>query len=379
MRRSADDPSSPTTDEKGNRPGRGGVTLTDIARLVNVSRATVSNAYNRPDQLSPALRERILQTARELDYSGPHPAARSLRRGVAASIGVVLTETLSYAFSDSAAIQFLRGLSMTTETVGMSLLLMPASPREDSAAVRDAIVDGFIVYSMPDNHRDVDAIIERRLPTVFVDSPHVPGMDFVGVDDRAASRQVADHLLALGHRRLAIVSFALESDGFRGTASQARQDLAHRFVTRERLAGYREAIEARGLEWQHVRVEECTSSQQAEGLHAGLAILRDESRPTAIIAMSDLLALGVLEAAGRLGIEVPGALSIVGFDDIPQAAASEPGLTTVRQPLTEKGVVAGELFFASFETSRGERQPSERVLPTNLVVRASGGPPSRQT
>jgi DNA-binding LacI/PurR family transcriptional regulator len=367
------------TDEKASPPGRRGVTLTDIARLVNVSPATVSNAYNRPDQLSSALRERILQTARELDYSGPHPAARSLRRGVAASIGVVLTEKLSYAFSDSAAIHFLRGLSMATEAVGMSLLLMPASPRGDSAAVRDAIVDGFIVYSMPDNHPDVEAIIARRLPTVFVDSPRVMGMNFVGVDDRTASRQVADHLLALGHRRVAIVSFALKSDGFRGRAGQERQDSAHRFVTRERLAGYREAIEARGMAWQGVRVEECTSSQQAEGLAAGLAILGDEPRPTAIIAMSDLLALGVLEAAGRLGINAPGELGIVGFDDIPAAATSEPSLTTIHQPLTEKGLVAGELVFASFESGRSVRQGYERVLPTNLVVRASGGHSIRPT
>ena len=367
------------TDGKEGTPRHGRITLTKIARIVNVSPSTVSNAYNRPDQLSPALREHILQTARELNYSGPHPAARSLRRGVAASIGVVLTEKLSYAFSDSAAIQFLRGLSMATEAAGMSLLLMPASPREDSAAVREAIVDGFIVYSMPDDHRDVDAIIERRLPTVFVDAPHVVGTDFVGVDDRAGSRQVAEHLLALGHRRIAIVSFSLGSDGFRGRASQARQESANRFVTRQRLAGYREAIEACGMEWQDLHVEECTSSQQAEGVDAGLALLRDEPRPTAIIAMSDQLALGVLQAASRLGIDVPSELSVVGFDDIPEAAASEPGLTTVRQPLIEKGMVAGELLFASFGSPRADRQTIERILPTNLVVRASGGHPLRQT
>lgn len=354
------------------------VTLSEVARIAKVSRATVSNAYNRPDQLSPALRTRVLQIARDLDYPGPHPAARSLRRGVADSIGVVLTEKLSYAFSDAAAIQFLRGLSLTTEGAGLSLMLIPASPRHDAGAVRDAIVDGFIVYSMPDDHLDVAAVLDRRLPVVFVDSPHIPGADFVGVDDRLASRQAAEYLLELGHRRIAIAGFALRSDGSRGLAGADRRDSANRFVTRQRIAGYRDAIDERGSSWADLRFFECVSSQQAEGLAAGLVLLRGEPRPTAIIAMSDEIAIGVLEAATQLGIKVPDDLSVIGFDDTPRAAAAEPPLTTVRQPLTDKGTVAGQLLFASFEASDPDREAFERILPTSLVVRQSATRPREE-
>jgi DNA-binding LacI/PurR family transcriptional regulator len=357
------------------RDGNGGrqVTLEEIARIVGVSRATVSNAYNRPDQLSAALRERILETARELGYPGPDPAARSLRRGVAASIGVALTETLSYAFSDSAAIGFLHGLTRRIEPQGLSILLVPASPRRDAAVVRDAIVDGFVVYSMPADDPHVAAIQGRGQPVVFVDQPHVAGMHFVGVDIRAASRRLTEHLLELGHRRLAVVSFPLGPDMHRGPADLARQAAATREVTRDRLRGYRDAVEAHGLDWGRVRVEERLRSGADEGRDAGLVLLSARPRPTAVLAMSDHLALGVVEAAHQLGLRVPGDVSVVGFDDIPGAAAADPPLTTMRQPLAGKGEVAGELLLESL--AGAAREPQVRILPTELVTRGSTAAP----
>jgi DNA-binding LacI/PurR family transcriptional regulator len=349
-----------------------GVTLDEIAGLIGVSRATVSNAYNRPDQLSPALRERILEVASALGYPGPDPAARSLRRGVAASIGVVLTETLSYAFSDLAAIHFLHGLARTSEAASVSLLLVPGSPRHEASAVRGAIVDGFIAYSMPDGDSYIEAIRGRQLPAVYVDSPLIPGANFVGVDNHSATREIAAHVFGLGHRSVAVVSFPCRPDGFRGQADLARQQAAAAHVTRERLAGYREAAEAAGIRWSEIWVEERTGSLEAEGVDAGLALLRPEPRPTAIIAMSDHLAIGVLQAALSLGMDVPGDLTIVGFDDIAAAALVRPALTTVRQPLEEKGAVAGELLIDSIATGTAA---VTRLLPTELVIRQSAAPP----
>lgn len=353
--------------------GRRG-TLDELARIVGVSRATVSNAYNRPDQLSTDLRERILAAAREMGYSGPDPAARSLRRGVVASIGVVLTETLSYAFSDAAAIQFLHGLARQSESVGVSLLLIPASPRRDAGAVRDAIVDGFVVYSMPDDDPHVDAVRQRQLPTVFVDQPHRPGSHFVYIDNRGASRLAAEHVLTAGHDRLAVVSFPCISDDLRGPADEARQAAATRQVTRERLAGYRDAVTDRGFAWSDVRVEERPRSDEEEGRAAGMSLLTGPDRPTAILAMSDQLALGVIDAARASGLSVPGDLSVVGFDDIPRAAQCDPPLTTVSQRLMGKGVAAGELLLAALAEG-ASADPVERLLPTELVIRASVASP----
>lgn len=353
------------------------VTLNDVARVVGVSRATVSNAYNRPDQLSAALRERIMDTARQMGYAGPDPAARSLRRGVTESIGVALTETLSYAFSDSAAIGFLHGLARRTEAVGLSLLLIPAAPLEHPNVVRDAIVDGFVVYSMPDDDAHVGAVLERQQPAVFVDQPFVPGVHFVGVDNRAASRRLMEHLLERGHREVAVVSFPCGTDGARGRADLERQATTTRRVTRERLGGYRDALEAAGLGWQRIVVEERLRSDEDEGFDAGLSLLAERPRPTAIVAMSDHLALGVLRAARQLGVSVPGDLSVVGFDDIPAAAASSPGLTTVRQPLMEKGMLAAELLLRSLAAAAP--LPAEvHALPTELLVRGSTGPAPRR-
>lgn len=352
------------------------ITLDAVADAVGVSRATVSNAYNRPDQLSDALRQRILATALKMGYAGPDPAARSLRRGVTESIGVALTETLSYAFSDTAAIAFLHGLARRTEAVGMSLLLIPESPRQDAAAVRDAIVDGFVVYSMPDDDDHVAAIIGRQLPVVFVDQPAVPDANFVGIDNRAATRELMERLLEGGHRRLAVVSFPIGTDQQQGSADLTRQAAVTRAVTRERLTGYREAVEAAGLDWREVHVQERLRSDESEGYEAGMAILSASQRPSAVVAMSDHLALGVMAAARSMGVRIPEDLSVTGFDDIPAAGASRPGLTTVRQPLAEKGDIAADILLRLL-SGRIAEEPEVHILPTSLVVRGSSQPARR--
>src|SRR5918997_2724480 len=180
-------------------------TLQTIADAVGVSRSTVSNAYNRPDQLNPRLRARILAVAAELGYAGPDPAARRLRTGHAGAIGLLFTEALSYAFTDPGAVGFLEGLAREAEAGGTALLLIPSPPGGDAAAaVREAVVDGLCIYSMADDQPSVRAALERDLPTVVVEEPDVPGHAFVGIDDRTATRTVGEHVLGLGHRRIAV-------------------------------------------------------------------------------------------------------------------------------------------------------------------------------
>lgn len=347
------------------------VTLQTIADLLKVSRMTVSNAYNRPDQLSPELRRRILEAAERLGYPGPDPAGRLLRRGRSGVTGLIFTENLSYAFTDPVSVLFLAGVAQACEQHGHGLLLLPSGA--DPQAVRQAVVDAFLVYSLSTGSAVVDAVLARRLPTVIVDEPRLEGVPFVGIDDRGGARAAADHLVGLGHRRLAVVADRLRPDGHSGPVTPRREAAATFDVARRRLAGYREACAAAGIAWGDVPVEECASNVPEDGADAAARLLGSEDPPTAVLAASDQLAVGVLRYAAGHGIRVPERLSVVGFDDSPAAAAATPPLTTVRQPIPEKGRTAGRLLLDPSAAGRG----TEVLLPTELVVRRSTGPAVR--
>jgi DNA-binding LacI/PurR family transcriptional regulator len=350
------------------------VTVKEVAAEAGVSPATVSNAYNRPDQLSPELRERIFAVAKRLGYAGPDPVARGLRRRRAGAVGVLYADRLSYAFADPAAVMFLEGVSEAAEEARLGLLLVPSPPREarDPAAVGEAAVDGFVIYCLADDDPLVDAALERRLPAVLVDQPPRGDVPSVGVDDEGATRAAGEHLLDLGHRRFGVVSLELAPDASGSLADLERQRAATYRPGRLRLRGYAAAIEAAGLSWEDIPVYEVAENAPKEGKIAAEVLLSRAPRPTAILAMSDQLALGVLEVARKMGLSVPEDLSVVGFDDVPEASRTEPPLTTVYQPHIEKGLLAGRALVAQL---REEEPPGVKLLPTRLVVRGSTGPP----
>jgi DNA-binding LacI/PurR family transcriptional regulator len=338
------------------------VRLRDVAERAGVSLGSASQAFGRPELVSDDVRERVLAAAKALGYAGPDPAARRLRLGRAGALGIIFSERLRYQFTDPASPAFLTGLARGMEDSHLGLLLIPDSRfREETAVlVRAAAVDGFIVYSAVRNDPRVEAALERRLPVVTVDQPRNNPTPFVGIDDRAAARSAAEHLRALGHERVAVLSFvaALDPDG------KLAIDLSA-----ERLAGYREGL---GDAWEDGAVRTCRPNASEPARRAALELLQERPRPTAILAMSDMLALGALQAAGELGIGVPRELSLVGFDDSPAAALATPPLTTIAQPHEEKGRRAAELLIEEIERGGAPRKRRKRViLPTELVVRGS--------
>ena len=350
-------------------------TLKQVAAEVGVSLATVSNAYNRPDQLSVELRERVFEAAERLGYAGPDAMARGLRRRRAGAIGVLYEDRLSYAFADPAAVLFLQGVSMSTEDAGLGLLLLSGAPgtERDPEAVRGAVVDGFVVYSMSDGDPLVEAALERRLPSVVVDQPRVSRLPFISIEDQSSARSVAEHLVSLGHRRFGVVSFAGSPDLFNGIVDITRQEAAAYEVTRARLLGYRSAFEAAGIRWEDVPVYEHHESTTEAGRTAVKALLERDPHLTAILCLSDQLALGVLEALKSAGLSVPEDVSVAGFDDVPEASRSTPPLTTVHQPHVEKGLLAGRMLVAGIG---GEESNRSESLPTHLVVRGSTTAPA---
>jgi len=363
-----------STTSGGERPARR-LTLLTLARDLGVSRATVSNAYNRPDQLSPALRARILARAAELGFPGPDPMARGLRRGRVGAVGVLVDEGLSYAFSDPTAVLFLDGLARELETDGLGLLLHAAHAGDDDLQrIRDSAVDAWVVQSLPAGHPAVTAVLARGRPVVVLDQPALPGVPLVGIDDEAGGAAVVRHLLELGHRRLAVLTMPLCADGRSGPADLARQQSADYEVMRRRLAGAAAAVRSAGLDWAAVPVLECTANDPSVGARLLAGVLAAPDRPTAVVALSDPLALGALRAAAAAGLPVPAALSVTGFDDSPAAGGAEPPLTTVAQPLRERGEAVGALVRALL---RGEPAESPAPAAVRLVVRGSSGPTAR--
>jgi DNA-binding LacI/PurR family transcriptional regulator len=346
-------------------------TLQTVADAVGVSRSTVSNAYSRPDQLSPELRAKILEAAERLGYTGPNPAARSLRIGRVGAIGVLFSAELSYAFTDPFAVQFLRGLAETAERYDTGLLLIPLSADGGSTTtVREALVDGFCAYCVPDWHASLDVIQARGLPVVSGEwrADGDPDKLAVGIDDVAAAREAGRHIAALGHRRVGVIAHWIGKEAEEGPFHLDRPEDAPHHVTRERLMGYRDALAEVGIDWASVTTVGAARNSRESGAAAAAYLLDRAPRPTAILAAADMLALGVLDALRERGLEPGRDISVIGIDDISEAAAAR--LSTINQPALDKGRIAGELLLNP-PTSPDERRV---VLPIRLVVRASTGP-----
>jgi DNA-binding LacI/PurR family transcriptional regulator len=341
------------------------VRLRDVAEHAGVSVGSASQAFGRPDLVSEELRERVLRAAKELGYSGPHPTARRLRTGRAGAIGVIFSERLRYQFTDPAAPTFLGGVAQSLEAEHLGLLLIPDARDRESVAetVRGAAVDGFIVYSVPRNDPRIDAALDRDLPVVTVDQPRDAPTPFVGIDDRAAARSAAEYLCALGHERIGVLAFVTTLD---------RDGKLQLDISVERRAGYEEGL---GATWEPELLRTARPNAAEPARRATLELLREDDPPTAILAMSDVLALGALQAAAEARKRVPDDLSIVGFDDSPAASLAIPPLTTIAQPHEEKGRLAAQWLLEAIAKGRRPRRGRRALLPTELVVRESTARP----
>lgn len=348
-------------------------TLASVAAELKVSRTTVSNAYNRPDQLSAELRERVLAAAKRLGYPGPDPVARSLRTRKAGAVGLVSTEPLTYSFRDPAALDFVAGLAQSCEELGQGLMLVAVGPSrtvaEGTASVLAAGVDGFVVYSVAVDDPYLQVALQRRLPVVVVDQPkNVVGASQVGIDDRAAMRQLADHVLTLGHREIGVLTMRLHRERRQGLVAAERLQSAMFQVQGERVTGVREAMAAAGLNPDALTVVESYDHTPTAGGIAAEVALAANPRITALMCTADVLALSAMDYLRGRGIYVPGQMTVTGFDGVPEARRR--GLTTVAQPSLQKGRRAGELLH------RNVIQPAVEILDTELIRGRTAGPPS---
>ena len=309
----------PTRHPSGRRP-----TAKDVAEAAGVSRTSVSFAFNDPNRISAATRERILTVAADLGYR-PDPIARMLVQGRTNSLGILLPQDIPQAMENPYYAQFIIGVGQVCHQEGYTLLLVPPLRNSMLEAIPYAAVDGFIVSGLERDRGEVAELKRRGVPYVLVDSEASQDSPSVEVDDAAGAAAMMSHLLDLGHRHITVLAFDAGPDrpteGYRGPLGR-------------RIAGIDEALAQTGLSRSSdgIELHEVTCTR-AEAFKAGLDILNRDHPPTAIFALSDILAAGVLDAAYELGVEVPRTVSVAGFDDQPEASWVRPRLTTVRQPI----------------------------------------------
>jgi DNA-binding LacI/PurR family transcriptional regulator len=334
------------------------VTIADVAGAAGVSKTAVSFAFNNPEKLGQATLDRVLQVALDLGYT-PHPAARALSMRRSGTIGVLIPQRLSTVFANQFLGELMQGLGELVEEHDFTLLLVPPLDGSLEGAIRRASVDGFISLGLSPDDQALETLDRIGIPTVLIDSEGSAQHPAVNVDDAGGAEAAARHLLDLGHRQLGIILLPPTRSQAGPTPTSAR-----------RLAGYRAAFAGVDVPAPYAVTAGAT---MAAGARAFDSFPKGKRRPTAILAMSDMVAIGVMGAAQAAGLVVPGDLSVVGYDDLPMAAWTSPPLTTVRQPIVEKGRVAAGLLIRRLQ---GKVVVSPPPLETSLVVRSSTSPPN---
>ena len=332
------------------------VSVKDVASAAGVSLGTVSNVLNRPDKVRPATRDRVERAMRELGFVR-NESARQLKAGRSNTIGYVMLDASNPFFTDVAA-----GMESAAATAEVSLFLCNSDQRPDReraylSRLEQGRVMGILITPVDPESAVLDETRSRGTPLVIVDRTR-DGADgqwcTVAVDDVLGGRVALDHLLALGHERIAFVGGPVELG-----------------QVRDRHAGAAQAMAAAGRAAEDFVVVESGALSVAEGMQAAdrIAVMPARKRPTAVFCANDLLALGVLQRCVSLGLRVPGDLAIVGYDDIDFAAAAAVPLTSVRQPRREMGQQAANLLMD--EATNRCHQHRQVLFTPELVGRAS--------
>lgn len=336
-------------------------TSADVAALAQVSRTTVSFVLNDragiriPDET----RERVLRAAATLDYH-PNSVARQLVRGASRSVGLVLRQTPEQVANDGLLAETLRGLASAVRAAEHRVLLETLVPGEGHYAnlVRSGRADGLIISGPRYDDQELVDLARDGFPVVIQGS--LPGLDVpsVDVDNAAGARLAVEHLLALGHRRIACITNA---------------PLAYTAAS-ERVAGYREALAAANVAEDPALLAE--GGFDAASGHRAIAEILSRTGFDAVFVASDVVAIGAIAGLRDAGLSVPGDVSVVGFDAIPLAAYLDPPLTTVSVPAHDLGLAAGR---AILDRIAGRPVAGRTLLPTELIVRASTAPWPRGT
>ncbi len=336
-----------------------GVTLADVASIAGVSKMTVSNVINGKNGMSEETRQRVLKAISQCGYVA-NSAARVLAGQSMNLLGVILPQ-----FDSLYLNEILLGASVAAEKNGFDLAVFTTSSNikreRERATLLRSLADGvLLLMPVADEHQ----IFMNAIPVVTInaDGPYT-----IQADNKHGGQLAAQHLLELGHSRIAHLHFPTQT-------IKSKHDTVYvpRADALERRQGFLETLQMAGIETPSEYLMDCECVDcwvETTAQEAALTLLNLAEPPSAVFAASDDIAIGVLKAARIMGLRVPEDLSIVGFDDAPRAANTNPPLTTVRQPLREMGAAAAQLLS---NLARGET-PAEAhpCFPTSLIVRSS--------
>lgn len=330
-------------------------TLEEIAHLAGASRSTVSRVINNDPHVSEEMRERVLEVIRTLNFH-PNWAARSLAGGRARVLGLVIPMGVSRLFTDPYFPLLIQGVSAACNARDHTVMLWLAEPdyerRMINQILHNGLIDGVIVSSALVTDPVVEALSESHLPFILVGRhPTSECACYVDVDNLSSAWEAVAHLLRTGRQRVATIT---------GPRSM--------IAGLDRYEGYVAALRERGLTVDLDLVVE-SDFTEAGGYDAARRLLQLPKAPDALFAASDMMAIGALRALREAGARVPQDIAVVGFDDIPAAARSEPPLTTVRQPILRTGSVAAEALINLIENPGSA--PRRIILPTEFVIRST--------
>ncbi|KGN33219.1 LacI family transcription regulator [Knoellia sinensis KCTC 19936] len=334
-------------------------TITDVAREAGVSVATVSRALRGLDRVSPRTRERVLKVAEDLDYVAS-PTATSLASGRTQVVGVVAPFLMRWFFAT-----LVSAIEKTLRQHGHHVLLFDLEDDSDNQRLplsQNMLwkrVDGVITLNLPMTDQELELVDRLGLPLVAIGTA-VADRPNVRIDDALAMRLATEHLVSLGHERIAYIG-AIPSN------------VAHIQTPQARLEAFREVMRSHGLEEhkQWILGSAWTADSAAEDMRT---LLASADRPTAVAAASDEMAIGAMAAARAQGVRIPEDLSVIGIDD--HALSNVLGLTTVRQDVAAQGREAAEILLRALGYGPSGGGPTEVVVPTELIVRSSTAPPA---
>lgn len=330
--------------------------ITDVARVAGVSVATVSRALRGLDRVSPHTRARVLQVAQDLDYVAS-PVATSLASGRTHVVGVVAPFFTRWFFAT-----IVSAIEKTLRAHDYHVLLfdLEADAAETRLILQQNMlwkrVDGLISINVPMTAAEVEMLDRLGLPLVSIGTP-VPMRACVRIDDGAAVRTATEHLIGLGHERIAYVG-------------SVPTNLAHMQTPMDRLTAFTETLREHDLPVRPAWLIGSDWTADAAAADA-MVLLGSADRPTGIVAASDELAIGVWAAAQRVGLSVPKDLSIIGIDDF--SLSNVLGLTTVRQDIVAQGRSAADLLL-DILIRDGAPSGTMMMMPTTLVVRRTTAP-----